>query len=301
MENLTDLRIFVRVVSSGSLSAAAREMNLSLAVVSKRLAILEERLGCRLVNRTTRRLSITDEGLVLHQRAMRILADVDETMDLLAHGRREPRGLLRVTAPVGFGRRHVAPVALDLSRTYAGLRVDLDLTDRVVDLVEGGFDVAVRLGTLPDSSLIGRKLADNRRVVVAAPAYLAEMGEPGLPTDLVGHRCLLFADNAGIWTFDGPGGPVTQRVSGPLHSNDGEVAHAWALAGGGLVLKSVWDVACDLREGRLRRVLAGWEAGAAPIHAVFPPGRHLSVRVRVFIEAMAARLKEAAAGIGMGP
>lgn len=301
LDSLPDLRIFTRVVATGSLSAAGRELNLSLAVVSKRLAALEERLGTRLINRTTRRLAVTEEGTVLFERALRILADVEDVETLITEGRSDPRGLLRVTAPLSFGRRHVAPVLQSLTEKYPGLTADLELTDRVVDLVEGGFDVAIRLGMLPDSSLLARKLADNNRVVVGSPAYLSRMGEPQTPRDLVRHRCLLFAGGGSSWTFTGPEGPVIQKVGGALRTSDGETAHAWALSGAGLVLKSIWDVADDLEAGRLVRVLSGWRTDAAAIHAVYPAGRHLSARVRVFIDAMASRLRKSLpAGSGGG-
>ncbi|MDR3435826.1 LysR family transcriptional regulator [Telmatospirillum sp.] len=300
LDSLLDLRIFTRVVGTGSLSAAGRELNLSLAVVSKRLAALEERLGTRLINRTTRRLNTTEEGGALYERALHILAEVEEAEAVVTHGQTEPRGLLRVTAPAAFGRRHVASVALSLTRRHAGLRVDLDLTDRVVDLVDSGIDVAIRLGALQDSSLIARKLADNSRVVVCSPAYLAEMGEPQRPEELAGHRCLVFADGAGVWNFAGPQGPVAQKVAGPLRTNDGEAAHAWALAGAGLVLKSIWDVADDLAAGRLRRVLSDWKTDGAAIYAVYPTSRHLSTKVRVFVEAMTAWLRGSSQPVAKG-
>jgi len=293
IDNLTDLRIFNRIVATGSLSQAGRELNLSLAVVSKRLAALENRLGVRLINRTTRRLNATQEGLEFSERCQRILLDLEEAEAAVTTGRESPKGLLRVTAAVGFGRRRIAPAIVGFAERYPDILVDLDLTDRTVDLVDCGIDVAIRTGALQDSSLIARKLVGNYRVVVASPAYLARHGTPIVPDDLTRHQCLNFSALGDTWSFIGPNGPFQIRVATRLKTNDGEVGHEWALAGGGLVMKSIWDVGDDIKTGRLVRVLADWPSPAAAIHALYPTSRHLSAKVRSFVDYLGDHLRAA--------
>jgi DNA-binding transcriptional LysR family regulator len=293
IDNLTDLRIFTRIVATGSLSQAGRELNLSLAVVSKRLAALEDRLGVRLINRTTRRLNATQEGMEFFERCQRILLDLEEAEAAVTTGRESPKGLLRVTAAVAFGRRRIAPAIVGFTERYGDIQVELDLTDRTVDLVDSGIDVAIRAGALQDSSLIARKLVGNYRVVVASPAYLARHGTPIVPDDLTRHQCLNFSALGDIWTFIGPNGPFQIRIETRLRTNDGEVGHEWALAGAGLVMKSIWDVGDDLKTGRLVRVLADWPSPAAAIHALYPTSRHLSAKVRSFVDYLGDHLRAA--------
>ncbi len=293
IENLTDLRIFTRIVATGSLSQAGRELNLSLAVVSKRLAALEDRLGVRLINRTTRRLNATQEGVEFFERCQRILADLEEAEAAVTTGREQPKGLLRVTAAIAFGRRRVAPAIVEFSRRHPEVQVDLELTDRTVDLVDSGIDVAIRAGALQDSSLIARKLVGNYRVVVASPDYLVRRGRPEIPEDLARHDCLNFSALGDVWTFIGPNGPFQIRLDTRLRTNDGEVGHEWALAGAGLVMKSIWDVGDDIAAGRLVRVLADWPSPAAAIHALYPTSRHLSAKVRSFVDFLGETLRAA--------
>jgi DNA-binding transcriptional LysR family regulator len=291
LDDIAELRTFVRIVGAGSLSAAGREMGLALSVVSKRLATLERRTEARLIARSTRRLALTDEGQDLYERAQRILAEIDEAEAALTHGRIEPQGVLRVSAPIALGRTHVSPVCAVLVRAHRKLSVELTLTDRLVALIDEGMDVVVRIGEPKDSALVMRKLADNYRVVVAAPDYLERCGVPQRPVDLADHECLHYGISGSDWRLVGPDGQSMEvRTASRLRSDNGEVAHDWALDGCGLILKSWIDVEPDVRAGRLVRVLPGWRSDAVPICALFPSNRQLPTRVRLFLDAMADRL-----------
>jgi len=291
LDDVAELRTFVRIVASGSLSAAGRDMGLALSVVSKRLANLERRLDVRLLARSTRHLALTDEGRDLYLRAQRILAEIDEAAEALSHGRAEARGILRVSATVAFGRAHVSPVCAALVAANPRLSVDLVLTDRLANLIDESLDVVVRIGMPKDSGLVMHKLADNRRILVAAQNYLARRGTPILPADLAEHDCLLFSGGPGLWRLHGPDGAVIEQpVSGRLRSDSGEAAYDWALAGHGIIQKSSIDVEEDLRAGRLVRVLPDWQSDPAPVCALFASNRQLSNRVRLFLDAMAQRL-----------
>jgi DNA-binding transcriptional LysR family regulator len=291
LDDVVELRTFVRIAATGSLSAAGREMGVALSVVSKRLATLERRSETRLIARSTRRLALTEEGRELYERAERILAEIDEAEAALTDGRIEPRGVLRVSAPVALGRAHVSPVCRDLALAHPKLSIELALTDRLVTLIDEGLDVAVRIGALKDSGLVMRKLADNRRIVVGAPAYIERCGAPRAPSDLEGHECLHYGGIGGHWRLVGPGGAAVEaEVGSRLRCDNGEVAHDWALDGYGLILKSWVDVAPDLRAGRLVRVLPAWQSDPAPIYALFPSNRQVPTRVRLFLDAMVARL-----------
>ena len=293
LDDVAELRTFVRIVSSGSLSAAGREMGLALSVVSKRLANLERRLDTRLLARSTRHLALTDEGRDLYLRAQRILAEIEEAEAALSHGRVEARGVLRVSATVAFGRAHVSPVCAALVQANPNLSVDLVLTDRLTNLIDESLDVVVRIGEPKVSGLIMRKLADNHRILVATADYLARRGRPANPADLADHDCLLFGNGNALWRLVGPGGAtVEQPVSGRLRSDSGEAAYDWALAGHGVILKSSIDVEADLAAGCLVRVLPDWQSDPAPICALFPTNRLLSNRVRLFLDAMALRLQK---------
>jgi DNA-binding transcriptional LysR family regulator len=296
LDDITELRTFVRIVGAGSLSAAGREMGLALSVVSKRLATLERRTDARLIARSTRRLALTEEGQDLYERAQRILAEVDEAEAALTHGRVEPQGVLRVSAPVALGRAHVSPVCRDLVRAHAKLSIDLALTDRLVGLIDEGMDVVVRIGAPKDSGLVMRKLADNHRIVVGAPDYLDRCGTPRTPADLDDHEGLHYGGAGSHWRLVGPDGQsVEVRTASRLRSDNGEVAHDWALAGCGLIMKSWVDVEPDLRAGRLVHVLPGWRSDPVPVCALFPSSRQLPTRVRLFLDAMADRLNRFAA------
>jgi DNA-binding transcriptional LysR family regulator len=293
LDDITELRTFVRIVGAGSLSRAGREMDLALSVVSKRLATLERRVDARLIARSTRRLALTEEGQDLYERARRILAEIDEAEAALTHGRVEPQGMLRVSAPAALGRAHVSPVCRDLVRVHPKLSIDLALTDRLVELIDEGMDVVVRIGAPRDSGLVMRKLADNHRIVVGAPDYLERRGTPLMPTELEDHECLHYSRTATHWRLAGPGGAVVEiRAASRLRCDNGEVAHDWALAGCGLVMKSWVDVEPDVHAGRLVHVLPEWCSDPAPICALFPSNRQLPTRVRLFLDAMSDRLRK---------
>jgi DNA-binding transcriptional LysR family regulator len=295
LDDIAELRTFVSIVGAGSLSAAAREMELALSVVSKRLASLERRAETRLIARNTRRLALTEEGQALYERAQRILAEVDEAEAVLTNGRVEPQGLLRVSAPVAFGRANVGPVCRDLVLAYPKISIDLVLTDRMVDLIDEGIDVVVRIGPPKDSRLVLRKLIDGYRIVVGAPEYLERRGTPVTPADLEGHECVHYRGVGTHWRLVDAGGQAIEvRATSRLRSNSGQVALDWALAGCGLVMNSWVDVAADLRTGRLVHVLPEWRSDPAPVCALFPSSRQLSSRVRLFVDAMADRLSAVA-------
>jgi DNA-binding transcriptional LysR family regulator len=297
LDDIAELRTFVGIVGAGSLSAAAREMELALSVVSKRLASLERRTQARLIARSTRRLALTEEGQDLYERARRILAEVDEAEAVLTSGRLEPQGLLRVSAPVAFGRAHVSPVCRDLVLAYPKISIDLVLTDRMVELIEEGIDVVVRIGPPKDSRLVLRKLIDDYRVVVGSPEYLDHRGTPMTPADLEGHDCVHYRGVGTHWRLVGSGGQAIEvRAASRLRSNSGQVALDWALAGRGLVMNSWVDVEADLRTGRLVHVLPEWRSDPAPVCALFPSSRQLPSRVRLFIDAMADWLNKRAGG-----
>ncbi|MCC6921304.1 MAG: LysR family transcriptional regulator [Alphaproteobacteria bacterium] len=291
LDDLDELRTFARILARGSLSAAARDLNVGLAVVSKRLASLERRAGHRLIQRTTRRLSPTDEGIALLAHVERLLEELAGAEDGLARGRAAPQGLLRVSAPITFGRIHLLPLAAEMAAAYPALSVEVRLEDRLVDLVEERIDVAVRIGQPRDSSAILHRLADNHRILVAAPGYLNRRGHPAVLADLARHDCICFDDGRAPWRLIGPGGAVAE-IDPParLRSNSGDAALVWAVAGQGIMLKSMVDVIGDIRAGCLERVLLDWQSEAMPVYALLPSGRHVATKTRSFLEALSTRL-----------
>src|ERR687896_1489157 len=247
---LQELTIFARVVGTGSLSAAARDLGMSPALVSRRLASLEARLGVRLVNRTTRSLPLTDEGSAYYETCTRLLAEIQEADAAVSAGRAEPRGILRVALPAAFGNQHVAPLIPRFVERYPDVQLALSLSDRTVNVVEEGFDLAIRIADLADSSLAARKLAPNRRVVCASPAYLRRHGAPHAPEDLVRHNCLTTTDFAMNWDYRGPDGKAgSVRVGGRYCCDNWEVLREWALAGLRVALQSTWGVRRPLEDG----------------------------------------------------
>jgi DNA-binding transcriptional LysR family regulator len=283
-----DMRLFVRAMHWGSLSAAGRELGFSPAVASKRLSRLERALGVRLLQRSSRRLALTDAGGRYLERARHILADID---DAAADAARDGTvsGRLRVAAPNALGRRWIGPALARFCDAYPAVDASLSLSDGVVDLLEGGFDLAVRIGAATDSALVSRRLAANRRVLCAAPCYLARHGVPTRVEDLSRHDCLVQLRPGMLpqeWRFRVADGVRAVRVSGRLSSDNGEQILDWALQGRGLALKSVWDVAADVAAGRLVTVLDAVEPDLADLHLVFPSRRHLPAHTRLFIEAL---------------
>ncbi|WP_312406301.1 LysR family transcriptional regulator [Rhizobium sp.] len=291
-DGFLDMLVFVRVTEAGSLSRAARELGFSLTVVSRKLSRLEERLGVRLINRTTRSLTLTEEGSRFYDRSVRILAEIEDAETEAASGRDSAIGTLKVTATFAFGVRWLAPLLAEFQQSHPMLNVRLDTTDGLINIVEDGYDLAIRFGDLADSSLIARQLAPNRRVICAAPAYLDRSGRPSSIEDLVNYDVVSFGDPPNThWTFeDGRSVNVRSR----LGSNNGELAHRWALQGRGLILKSIWDVEDDVASGKLEIVLPDQRLPAAPIHAVFPHNRLAAAKVRLCVDFLAARLKRAA-------
>ncbi|MTV39666.1 LysR family transcriptional regulator [Duganella radicis] len=293
IDDLPALTAFARIVSAGSMSAAARELDLPLSVISKRMAQLEKSIGVRLLQRTTRRQALTEEGALLHARVLRILDEIEQAESLLSHSRREVSGLLRVTAPGEFGRQHIVPIVADFQRQHPQLAVQLDLSDTVLNLLESGHDLAIRFGSLEDSTLVARRLAPSYRVACAAPAYLAQHGTPRHPSELAQHRCILIGEQRRAeWRFHGEE-QVSVRVTGALITNDGQAAHALALQAAGIVVKSIWDVGDDILAGRLQRVLPAHSMPTAPLQAIVPHSQNLAPRVRAFIDYLQARLRQA--------
>ena len=288
-DSLQEMTIFARVVGTGSLSAAARDLGMSPAVVSRRLASLEARLGVRLVNRTTRSLHLTDEGAAYYETCTRVLTDIQEAEAVVSAGRAEPRGILRVALPASFGNQHVAPLVPRFAERYPEVQLALSLSDRAVNLVEEGFDLAIRIADLADSSLAARKLAPNRRVVCASPSYLGRHGTPRSPEELAKHNCLTTTDFAMNWDYRAPDGrPGSVRVTGRYACDNWEVLREWALAGLGVALKSTWDVRRHLEDGSLVPLFAGYTfASDVAIYAVYPHRRHLPAKTRAFIEFLA--------------
>lgn len=284
-----EMGVFTKTVASGSLSAAAREMGVSTAVVSRKLAALEARLGVRLLNRTTRRIALTDEGARFHEACVRILAEIEEA-DAEATARRiEPQGILKVALPASFGHKHIAPLIPHFVERYPGVQLALSLSDRTVNVIDEGFDLAIRIAELQDSSLAARKLAPNRRVVCASPAYLRRHGTPNVPADLAKHNCLTTTEFHMTWEYMDPAGvPGSVRVSGDYACDNWEVLRDWAVAGLGIALKSTWDVRRDLEDGSLAPLLSGYTFGSdVAIYAVYPHRRYLPAKTRVFIDFLA--------------
>jgi len=291
LDDLNELRTFQRILACGSLSAAARDLGVGLAVVSKRLASLEQRAGQRLINRTTRKLSPTNEGLALVPHVDRMLEELAAAEARLASGWEEPHGLLRVSAPISFGRIHLIPLSAQLIERYPSLDIELKLEDRLVDLTDEHIDIAVRIGQPRDSSAIMHKLADNRRILVAAPAYLDRYGRPHSLSELQNHLCLRYDDHAVPWRLEGPdAGLVDFQPHCRLRTNSGDAVQDWALAGQGVMLKSRIDVVPELVAGRLEHVLPDWRSAAAPIYALMPSRRHLSTKSRAFLDTVSAHL-----------
>lgn len=287
MSDFTDMDVFARVVTAGSMSAAGREMGLSPAVVSKRLRRLEDRLGTRLLQRTTRQISLTEAGQGFFDRVTAILASIEEAESFVSRRSAVARGVLRVSAPTSFGRMHIAPLLHPFLKANPDLSINLILSDDFVDIVGDGFDLAVRIAELTDSSLVARRLAPTHRFLCASPDYLARHGEPATIEDLHDHACLATATQD-PWRLAGPHGMVMVRTSAPLQTNSSEVVREAVLAGMGIALRSTWDVGPDLRAGRLQVVLPHYHASHnVGVYAVYPSRRFLPAKVRVFIDYLA--------------
>lgn len=296
MDRIGDIALFLRVLDFGSITAAARSLDLSIAVASQRLKRLERDLGVRLLHRSTRRLHATVEGAMLAEQGRSLVEDLEALGSGLREAATGVAGTLRVTMSASFGRLHVSPLIPEFLAMHPQLRLSVHLSDQVVDLVQEGFDLAIRIGVLDDSSLVARKLAPNRRVLCASPEYLRKHGVPQVPADLAAHHCLVLSGSNGRqdqWRFTGPDGQlIAVRVRGRLESNLGELLSDAALAGQGISLHSVWHVADDLRAGRLQVLLPGYHLAETGIHAVMPQRRLVPPRVRALVEFLAERFGE---------
>jgi DNA-binding transcriptional LysR family regulator len=297
MDRFSALRAFAQVVESGSFSRAADRLGLSTTAVSRQVAELEAHLQTRLLNRTTRRLSLTESGQAFYGRAVQLLHDLEEAEQEASKATITPRGTIRLTTSLNFGTRQVAPAIAAFVARHPGVRFDVQLSDRIVDLVEEGFDLAIRIGGGGSDNLVARKLGETRLVACASPEYLARHGTPATPQDLAPHDCFTYeyASPRGQWRFRGrDGGEETVRVSGPVHSNSGDLNAALAARGAGVAFEPDFIVSDELRAGRLVALLPDYAAAPAPIYAVYPTRKHLSAKVRLFVDYLAERF--AAAG-----
>ena len=293
MDRIGDIALFLRVLDLGSISAAARTLDLSAAVASQRLKRLEHELGVRLLHRTTRQLHPTPEGLLLAEQGRVLVEDLEALADGLRRSGSGVAGTLRVTMSSTFGRLYISPLLPEFLTLHPNVRVSVDLDDAKVDLVSAGLDLAIRIGDLDDSTLVSRQLASNRRVLCASPGYLARHGIPETPADLAAHECLLLVGSHGrqdTWRLRDGEGEVAVRVAGRIESNQGELLRDAAVAGLGIALHSTWHVCDDLLAGRLQVVLPGHPPPATGIHAVMPQRRLVPPRVRAFVEFLADKL-----------
>ena len=294
----SDLGFFSALVKLGSLSAVAREFDVTPSAASKWLAQLEQRLGVRLINRTTRRLSLTSEGEAYLLGGRRILAEIDDLEQEVSSTQNAPKGLLKVNASLGFGRSYIAPIISKFEQAYPDLEVQLLLTDRPMNLAEEAIDIGIRFGEPPDSRVIAKKIATNRRRIFAAPAYIKAHGRPLTPNDLTTHNCLILRqdDKAyGLWRFSKGKNTQTIKVRGTMSSNDGEVVLNWALDGHGVLMRSEWDATRFLRSGRLEVLLEEYELPSADIYAVYSQKQNLAAKIRAFLEFVTNQLLETSA------
>ncbi|MQQ99237.1 LysR family transcriptional regulator [Glaciimonas soli] len=291
---LDDLSLFCVVVRKQSFAASALELRVSNALVSKRIAILEKTLRVRLLHRTTRKVSLTEHGSIVHEWAQRILEDVDQLGETISQKGSSPRGLLRLCTSSGFGRNWIAPAISALVREYPELEVQLELLDRPVDLIAEGFHLDIRVGQVQESHLIARRIAANSRILCASPTYLERNGTPQQLADLLQHKCIVIRErdqDFGRWKLSGSHGPETVRVKGPLSTNNGELVHQWAIDGHGIILRSIWDVAPSLADGRLIRVLPDYSQ-EADVWAIYPTRLGTTANVRVCVQFLESWLAE---------
>lgn len=286
MDQFKQISTFVEVVTKGSLSAAARAEGIAPAMIGRRLDALEERLGVKLLQRTTRKIALTNEGASFLEDCQRILAELQDAEASVSDRSARATGHLAISAPAGFGRQHVAPLMPSFLAEHQDVTLTLNLSDRVVDLIGEGIDVAIRIAALSDSNLVGVKLANNERVVVASPTYVKRYGMPAVLGDLTKHNCLALSSEGSQrgWTFRQNGKNVTLKVSGNMVCNDGAVLHDWALTGKGLAWRSMWEVGAEIESGKLVTVLDEFAAPGNDIYAVFAQRRHLPLRIRALVD-----------------
>ena len=291
MDRLQALTSFAKVVELGSFARAAERLGVSTSAVSRQVADLEAHLDARLLNRTTRRLSLTEAGQSYYERCVQVLADLDEAEAELRSASVAPRGTLRITCGVSFGARYLAPLLAEYALQHPGVSYDLDLSDRIVDIVDEGYDLAVRIGVAGAQTLVSRRIGTTRMVCCAAPQYLERRGVPAAPVDLAVHDCLgySFVADSDAWRFESGGVESVVRVPIRHHANNGRMLAALAVAGAGVVYEPDFILAPDIRSGQLVRLFPGHRGPVAPISAVYPSRRHLSAKVRTFVDFLAAR------------
>lgn len=283
---MEDLRLFCMVVHKQSFAASALELGVSKALVSKRIAVLENVLQARLLHRTTRKVSVTENGQIVYQWAQRILEDAEQMAEAISSAKISPRGLLRICTSSGFGRNHVSRAVSAMARRYPELEFQLELLDRPVDLVREGFDLDIRIGEVYEGNLITKLIGHNARVLCASSSYLEEWGTPLRLADLAQHKCIVIRERDqefGRWKLEGPTGSETVRIGGLLSANNGEIAHRWAIDGHGIILRSMWDVGPSLQCGDLKRVLPEYQQNAN-VWAVYPSRLSTSAKVRVCVQ-----------------
>lgn len=287
MDRLTAMELFVRIVETGSFSTVAREMDMTQPTVSKQLAALEQKLKTRLLNRSTRQLSLTEAGSEYYEACKRILDEVREAEGSLGRLQGQLAGQLKINTSIALGQMYIGPLTLKFQTQHPGLELDLSLVDRFVDVVEEGIDVAIRVGRLADSNLVARRLGKTRRVAVATPAYLKKHGTPRIPEDLVNHNCLLYAylSTGNEWLFQGPNGhEIRVKVAGSFRANNGEAIRQAVLADLGVAVMPEWIARGDLASGAVKSILTNYAPTLMDIHAVYPSGRHLSAKVRAYVD-----------------
>jgi LysR family transcriptional activator of dmlA len=293
MARFSELEFFIALVRHGSLSAAARVLDITPPAATMRLSAMEKRLGVRLLNRSTRKISLTQEGETYLEHASKLMADLELMDEAVSAAGQRPRGLLRINAPLGFGRTVLAPLVSQFGQTYPAIELQLEVTDRPIDLIDRGFDLAIRFGELPDSAMRARRILSNRRFVCASPAYLHVHGQPHAVGDLAQHRCIVHRQNDeahGVWKFQHQGQTHSVKVHAAMASNDGDIVLGWALDGQGIAIRSEWDVRKYLDSGRLRQVLSDFELASADLYAYYPHNSHLTLRARLFIDFLVAQL-----------
>lgn len=292
MDLFAAMKMYVAVVDGGSFAAAADKLDISRAMVSKQIQKLEEHLGTRLMNRTTRRLSLTETGSAFYERSVQIVADVDEAEQVAGQMTRRPQGVLRLTIPLSYGQHRLGAIIGAYTQAYPHVQLDISLSDRKVDLVEEGLDLAIRIGALPQSDLIARKIGAVRSIVCAAPAYLARHGSPLTPAELAGHACLGYtlSGSGAEWRLDGPGGPAAVAIAGPIRADNGDIIRLAALGGAGIAFQPEFIVGDDVAAGRLVRLLPEWQSAEMGVYAVYPSRKHLSAKVRTFVDFLVAAL-----------
>jgi DNA-binding transcriptional LysR family regulator len=295
MDEMSELRLFARMVAAGSLSETARRLNSSLPAMSRRLASLEKRLGVRLIDRSTRRFALTEEGDRFHERAVKILADLDDAEAEISAKAGTPQGHIRIGAPLEIGRRRFAPLIGEFSKKYPRVTIELSLkvADAPTDVIGDDLDIGLSVDQPVDGNIISRKIISSRRVVCASPDYLSEHGTPTQPDDLLEHKCICLVRGRRIldrWTFSEAGEVREVQVRSVLSSDHAEVVHGWALMGHGITLKALWDIEDDLKAGRLVEVLAPFSASEVNVYVLYPSRTHLPPRVKVFIDFLLAAM-----------